>query len=442
MAYGGGTFIAQNKILPGSYINFVSAGKTSATLSERGIAAMPLELSWGPWGDVFTVTADEFLTGSSKFFGYDASAFEMRGMRELFANARMCHFYRLGDEGTKAQNTYATAKHPGTRGNLITVVVSQNVDNQTLFDVKTLFDGKQADIQKGIADISELSDNDFVVWKKSSGTVLATAGTPMTGGVDGEIRNGDYEGFLKKIENYAFHTLGVISDNPVICRLFTAFTKRMRESVGVKFQTVLFKHSEADYEGVISLENECIVGLNDVSDGKLELLYWLIGAQAGCNVNKTLTGMIYNGELNLNTDMTQQGLEDALENGKFVFHRVGDSIRVLSDINTLKTFTPEKTQDFGDNQVMRVLDQIGNDIAILFNKKYLGKMPNDNAGRISFKNDIAAHHDQLQALRAIENFDSGNVVVDKGSSKKSVVVTDCVTPVCAMTQLYMTVVVE
>ena len=47
MALGGGTFVTQNKKLPGSYINFVSAAKASATLSERGYATMPLELDWG-----------------------------------------------------------------------------------------------------------------------------------------------------------------------------------------------------------------------------------------------------------------------------------------------------------------------------------------------------------------------------------------------------------
>ena len=47
MALGGGSFIAQNKELPGAYINFVSAASTSAKLSDRGIATMPLELDWG-----------------------------------------------------------------------------------------------------------------------------------------------------------------------------------------------------------------------------------------------------------------------------------------------------------------------------------------------------------------------------------------------------------
>jgi len=33
---GGGTFITQNKVMPGTYMNFVSAARASATLSDRG----------------------------------------------------------------------------------------------------------------------------------------------------------------------------------------------------------------------------------------------------------------------------------------------------------------------------------------------------------------------------------------------------------------------
>ncbi|HBF6506491.1 TPA: phage tail protein, partial [Clostridioides difficile] len=47
MALGGGTFVTQNKVLPGSYINFVSATRATSSLSDRGIVAMPLELDWG-----------------------------------------------------------------------------------------------------------------------------------------------------------------------------------------------------------------------------------------------------------------------------------------------------------------------------------------------------------------------------------------------------------
>lgn len=125
-----------------------------------------------------------------------------------------------------------------------------------------------------------------------------------------------------------------------------------------------------------------------------------------------------------------------------MFHRVDEAVRVLTDINSFISITDEKSSDFSSNQTIRVLDQIANDIAVLFGKKYLGKVPNDAAGRISLWNDIVKHHTELQDIRAIENFSGENVTVEKGDTKKSVVVTDYVTPVNAMEQLYMTVYVQ
>ena len=87
------------------------------------------------------------------------------------------------------------------------------------------------------------------------------------------------------------------------------------------------------------------------------------------------------------------------------------------------------------------MDQIANDIAVLFNTKYLGVVPNDAAGRISLWSDIVKHHERLQEIRAIENFLDSDVTVEPGDTKKSIVVSDSVTVVNAMSKLYMTVTV-
>jgi hypothetical protein len=78
MALGGGTFLTQNKILPGAYINFISVANASATLSDRGIATIPLEMNWGPEGEVITVELGEFQKNSQKIFGYAYTADELK----------------------------------------------------------------------------------------------------------------------------------------------------------------------------------------------------------------------------------------------------------------------------------------------------------------------------------------------------------------------------
>ena len=81
MALGGGTFTTQNKILPGSYINFVSVTSANPTLSDRGMVAMPLELNWGEDNKVFTVTQEDFQKNSLKIFGYEYTADELKGLK-------------------------------------------------------------------------------------------------------------------------------------------------------------------------------------------------------------------------------------------------------------------------------------------------------------------------------------------------------------------------
>ena len=173
-----------------------------------------------------------------------------------------------------------------------------------------------------------------------------------------------------------------------------------------------------------------------------ELIPWVTGLVAGTAVNKSATNVAYDGEYDIDTDYTQTELENGIKEGSFMFHLVDDQVRVLTDINTFVSITDEKSGDFSSNQTIRVLDQIANDIAVLFGTKYIGKVPNDNSGRISLWNDIVKHHQALQDIRAIENFNPDDVTVEKGDTKKAVVVSDYVTPVNAMEQLYMTVYVQ
>ena len=117
MALGGGLFTAQNKVLPGTYINFISASRASASLSDRGFAALPVVLDWGADGKVFTVTQKEFKEETQKYFGYVYDAAELKKLRDLYAHAKTVYFYRV-NTGTKASNEYANAKYSGTGGTI------------------------------------------------------------------------------------------------------------------------------------------------------------------------------------------------------------------------------------------------------------------------------------------------------------------------------------
>ena len=434
MALGGGGFTTENKDLPGAYINFVSAASASAALSERGTATMPLELDWGVEGEVFEVTNEDFQKRSMKIFGYSADNAKMKGLFDLFMGASTLYAYRLNGGGKKAENTFATALYGGIRGNDLKTVIQKNVDDATLFDVMTYLGTVLVDSQT-VANAAALVANDYVTFK-SAATLAVTASTPLTGGTNGTADGAAHQAYLDKVESYSYNTMGVVVTDDTTKKLYASFAKRLRDEMGIKFQLVLYRLA-ADYMGVISVENK----VTDVDCSEASLVYWVTGAEAGCAVNKSCQNKKYDGSFTVDTAYTQNQLKAAKKAGKFILHKVNSDIRVLEDINTMVTTSDTCGDVFKDNQTIRVIDQIGNDDAIMFNTKYLGEVPNDGAGRISLWSDLKKIREDLQTIRAIENFTDKDVTVTQGNTKKSVRVTSTINVVNAMGQLYMTVVV-
>lgn len=436
MALGGGPFLTQNKTLPGTYHNFISKLRAFVNLSDRGYVGLPIALDWGVDGEVFAVTLEDLQKDSRKIFGYEYTDPKLKGIRDVFKNAITVYFYKLAVDAVAATNDYATAKYKGVRGNDITIVIQTNVDEPTKFDVQTLLKNVLVDEQIAVATAADLVANDYVVFKTNA-TLSVTAGTPLAGGSNGSaITGGAHQEALDALEAYGFNTLGCLSSESSIKSLYVEYTKRIRDQVGGKFQLVGHKLGAADHEGVIDVQNDA----NGIDEEVFGAIYWATGAQAGVAVNKSNTNKKYDGEftLNMSETKTQTQLSTLLKGGKYVFHRVGDDIRVLEDVNTFTSFTGEKNDDFSLNQVIRVLDQIAIDTAQLFNTRYLGQVPNDQDGRISLWNDIGTHRTEMQRIRAIQNYNKDELTVAQGETKKAVVVNEVVTPTVAMSQLYIT----
>lgn len=449
MALGGGAWLTQNKVLPGSYINFSSVAKASATITDRGYVAAPFALSWGPENKVFAVTADDFQKNSKVIFGYAHDHPKMMPVREIFLHATTVYCYRLGTGAHTATCVLADARYPGVRGNDLTIVVEKNVDNEHMLDVSTVLDGIRVDTQT-VSSAAELVPNDFVAFKTGA-ELSVNVGVPLTGGTDVSDITGDtHQAFLDAIESYAFNILCCPAADSTTVQLYSVYTKRLRDELGAKFQLVAWQ-PKADYEGVIGVWNTATHNTIKSVDQQAAV-YWVAGAQAGVEVNKSLTNAKYDGELNIDTKYTQVQLEAAIKAGKFMFHSVNGDTRVLEDINTLLTINGTNTlltiastkgDAFQSNQTVRVCDQIANDIAVLFNTKYLGAVPNDAAGRAHLWGNIVKLIQGLEKIRAVENFDPDTVTCTQGDNKKAVLCTiEGLNITNAMSQLYMSVIVK
>lgn len=343
---GGGVFVTQNKILPGSYINFVNASKATATLGDRGTVAIALPLNKES-GTVIEITKAELVKDSQTLLGKAYNSDELSPLREIFCHANKVYVYDLGESGTVAEAVAA-------------------------------------------------------------------------------------------LEPYDFNVLCAYTDTAEDISAYVTQVKSWRNDMGKKCQVVVYNQTSPDHEGVINVVSTVS---NEGADAHA-LVAWVAGAEAGCAINSSCTNMKYDGEYTIVVNKTQTQLEDCITSGQIVFHNVYGDICMLEDINSLTTTTEDKGEDFKSNQTIRVIDQIANDIAKLFNTKYLGKIQNNSSGRISLWADIVKHHRDLEGLQAIENFDATLLTVKQGDTKKSVVITDVITVVNSMSQLYMTVVVQ
>lgn len=429
---GGGTFVSMTKKLPGSYINFVSAARANSQLGERGYVAMPVELDWGVDGEVFTVTAEDFFKNCRVLFGYEYTHSKMKPLRDLFLHAETVYFYKLGT-GVKATSDYATAKYAGTRGNDLKIVIVANEDDSSKYDVKTYLGTTLIDTQT-VADSTELVANDFMEFKEFE--LTETASTPLTGGTKGQITATEWTTALTALESYSFNVIGVVSTDDAIKRLVATWTKDMREKRGIKFQAVVY-NLPFDHEGVINLVSHP----KDKVDSA-DLVYWVAGKEAACKVNASCVNAVYDGEFDVDVNVTQQRLEEAIDNGELIMHKVGDDVRILLDINSLVTTTETKGDDFKQNQVIRVIDELANGDAALFNEQFLGVIPNDEQGRISLWNQLVSRRQYLQQIRAIQNYEPEHTTITKGDKKTDVVIGDQIEPTCAMERMYLTCVIN
>ena len=343
---GGGVFVTQNKVLPGSYINFINASSVSSSVGERGVVAIALPLNKAA-GTVIELTRADFVANCEAILGKKYDSADVAPLREIFVHANKVYLYDLG------------------------------VDT---------------DITKAI----------------------------------------------NALEAYDFNIVCAYTDVAEYVNACITAVKSWRDDMGKKCQVVVYNQTTPNHEGVINV----VSTVSDESAPDYALVAWVAGAEAGCKINESCTNMLYDGEYNIVTDKTQSQLEECIENGQIAFNLVYGDVRMLEDVNSLTETNAEKGEDFKYNQTIRVIDQIANDIAKLFNTKYLGKIPNDESGRVSLWADIVAHHRELEAIRAIEPFDSSLLSIEQGTTKKSVVVNDAVTVVNAMAQLYMTVVIQ
>lgn len=439
----GGTWTSQNKVRPGVYIRFTSSRGLGITVGERGTVTICEPVSWGPVGQVMTVEAGADMT---PFCGYDITAPQAQFLNEIFKGSNRTPapntllLYRPTASGS-AQATAttgvltATALYPGVRGNDITIVITDVVDDEGSFTVSTIVDGNIVDEQTG-ANVSDLVANDWVTWS-GTGALTATVGTPLTGGADGTVQSAAYSAYLTAIEPYKFDIMIYDGDDSTVQDAMVAFIKRLADENGQYSQLVASGLTNPDSRYVIDVESGVTLS-SGVELTAQQATWWLGGAEAGARYNQSLTYASYPGAIACTPVMTNSQYIAAINAGQIVFFADDNEVRIETDINSLTTFTPDITNVYRKNRVMRLCNTIANDIYKQFSQNFIGVVNNNEQGRALFQAAIVGYLLDIQGNQGIQNFSAEDVEVLPGTDIDAIIVNVVLQAVDSVEKIYMT----
>lgn len=451
---GGGTWTVQNKVRPGAYINFISVPKPVGTMGDRGVVAVGMPMTWGPLNELIYLTGDELITGGS-LAKVGVTAFDTEAslpFRVVHSGCFKSILYRTDIGGKKATATISedildvNAKYTGTTGNRIAVVVLKDKPSTGLYTVQILIDEllNESFIIEKITDFSDIESKfvDFDV-KDEDATIpqTETAGIPLSGGENGKVSKDTYANFLKLLDTETFQCVAIYDPDvdATIPPVLKDKIEIWRNKRGKRVQAVVYNYPSADNECIISVDQGFKTTTETVDTALFPV--WVASQTAGAEVNKSLTAMVVEDAVEIINFIPEDEIEDALNAGKFILsYRQDGAVCVEKDINTLHNFTVNKNYAFSKNRVIRVLDQIGNDVALIFNRNYAGKVDNNDAGRNMFKTELIALFDTMQSINAIQNFEGADdITILPGEAVDAVVVDLLIWPVDSMEKLYMTV---
>lgn len=445
----GGTWTAQNKIRPGVYINFRGHGGTVAAPGARGTAAICRALSWGPVGEIMTIEAG---ADTTPFTGYSSLAPQTLFLREMFKGSdgtdgpTKVLLYRPAAAGAAAASASLeggvtiTARYTGTRGNGISIVISERVDEPGTFTVTTLVDGVQAD-QQYAKTPAGLHPNAWVTFSEE-GTLTATAGVMLSGGSDGEAGAAAYAAFLDALEPFRFDILAYDGADSTVNQAMISFVKRISSQEGRYTQLVTTNAENADSRFVI---NNCSGVV--LEDGTVltpqETVWWLAGAEAGAQYYQSLSCASYPGAADVSPRMTGSQIEEAILAGSVVLSEEFGRVSVETDINTLVSFSQEIGEVFHKNRAMRSCSSLANDLYRTFSLHYRGKVANNEAGRGLFKGAVLDYLLEMHRRGALRQLPVGDdVEVLAGDSTDSIVINLGLWLADAVEKIYMTITVS
>lgn len=427
----GGTFtLSGKKVRPGTYINTVSGKAATVAVNLDGAVVLPLlNAVYGPAKEFIEIDASA-PDANIKKLGlsvYDDDPM-MLLIRETIKGCGKVYAF-IPTAGTKASATIGeiltcTAKYGGSLGNKLKVAIIANAEVGTgYFNVIVIMDGVQVEkissVQK-IGDLAGMSDYiDFAAAGEAIAetALVANAGTSLTGGANGSMSNADFTAMLDESEHLEYDVFAFPYSASTYSALVAAIKSKVKyfcEDVG-KDVTAVFAGSASDSEKCMNVTNGVVLE-DGTQISQEQTVCFIAGATAGAGYTESNTYRQYPGAKAVLNPKTHDQAVAAINNGEVFFsYDNAHNVVIEYDINSLVTFTTEKTEDYRKMRVQRTLAAIRKVIRANFPPN---KFDNDETGWGVMEGIGVGILKDFQAEGAIHDVDpDADFLVDRSRSR-------------------------
>ncbi len=356
----GGTFTEAGRVRPGVYANVIAQGINKKYDGNKGTVVIPLiGYDYGPKGEFIEINVespDANIEKLGRSVFDETNEFMLRVSMALL-NAEKVLAYSVGT-GAAAEvicdNLIVSAKYNGERGNSLMTESIENAEGG--FDIKVYLENNLVETYEGLETVQELIDintEKYVVFKEKTpqATLKAFSKSKLVGGTSTAPTNEEIMTFLDLLEIQSFDWLVMSMTEKEINAAIVEKVRYLNDRIG-KLCGVVMVEYPADYENVINLTNSFKYGGIDLPI--LTAASYVAGAQAKATELESLTYAVVEGATGIVSPKPNEVAEKAIKDGEMFFSMNGENVVIEYDINSLVTFTEEKTEDYHKNKIIRV----------------------------------------------------------------------------------------
>ena len=429
----GGTWSpTEQKVRPGFYLNFEAAALAAIKPGARGIVACPVKADWGPVRTFKEITNEaELLAVYGEDTAAGATAYQTVRMA-LLGGAKTVLAYRLADSNAakasitlqdaagspvnvlKLETKYETTRpfKLSTRTNLVDSTKQDILlyNGSALLRTFTFTSGADG-VSNAVAAINNDAGNEWVTASKladGNGTLAVVSSQDFTGGNNGmaDVVNADYIAAQAMFEARVWNlfTLDGMTDSSLQTS-FKSWIERLRnEGNGVMGVFGGSAAEDADpnlgnqrssgfnHEGVVNV----MVGA--VLDGKTyasaEVAPFVAGLIAGQKLSESITYAPCPFE-DVYPRLTNGQVIAALQAGSLALVHDGEKVKVEQGINTLSSLRQGQNNQWKKIRAIRTMDAINNDLLKAASDNYIGKVNNNDDGKVALLNAFKQYMDTL-----------------------------------------------